>query len=1708
MILLSEYYIVERIGLNGSNLVYRAESKADQQKVILKILENTNLNRGESAQMLNEYRMAETVSFKGVAKYLKFETYNNYTIGVIADIDGISLEEYLESQPFNIYDAFKIAIGITEILEYFYSKEMVLQDLCPANFIINPQTLEVNLIDFSHASKVAGLNQVPEQAAFLMGQLMYISPEQTGRFKGEIDSRSDLYSLGVLLFRLVTGKLPFEGAEALEIIHGHIAKLPVAPHQLNPRVPVALSMIITKLLSKNAADRYQSPFGLKADLLTCLNQLSNNGTIEFFKPGQKDFSGKLRNPRHFYGREKESLVLQDAFGRVKTGSNEIVLVEGYSGIGKSALVHQLKETVLLEAGLFVNGKFNQFQRNMPYFAFIQAFREFTNYILTQSVDKIASWKEQILDAVGVNGSILTDVIPHLELLIGHQQALPELEPNETKNRFHYVFINFIKCISSKDHPLVIFFDDLQWADTASANLLKIIATSKDIQHLLFIGAYRDNEMAANSVFTATLEDIHKADCPIQKIMLFPLSYSNTNEIIDETLDYKLQDGLSLVSVVYSKSKGNPFFINAFLKCLHAENILQFDFNAFRWTWDLAKINQLRFTDDIVELMTGRIQKLPEVTQEVLKKAACLGYDFDMRLLRLVLQQSTEEIDRSLKPASLENLVLLTPDNFRFVHDRIQQAVYSLIPESIKKTAHLKIGKLLLQHLDADARNTYIFEIVNQLNAGIASITREEDDQLATLNLTAGIKAKNSAAYKPSFEYLCIGIDLLHSDCWKNNYELSLQLYSEGAESAFLSGNNREMEKWINEVLQHAAAAIDKVKVYEIRIKFFIAQNRQLDAVQACLQILSLLNVHFPKSPTKLHIIAALVKIRWALLWKPLDKLIDMPPIKKPKIEAAIRLLASVGSAVYFTLPNMFPLIVCKGFYLVIKNGNTPYSGIVCTSYGMIILGGVHDINEGYHIGKIAVQLSEKFDSGSLKCQSRMMVNTFCVHWKEHLSNTLKPLLDNYWFGLENGNIEFATYSAIVYCYNAFFCGHNLKELAEENARFYKRLQHLKHESAFNLYGICYQAVLNLYELSDNPTILTGKVYDEEKMTSFYVETRGEKALFKIYLYKLILAFLFEEHDEALQNAQEARNRIISVDGSPEVIIFYFYDTLANLSMIPDKFGWLRTSLLKKVNTNITIFKKFVKLAPANCSHKLLLIEAELHRVKGQPEKASALYDKAIAESRKNEYLNDLALSCELAGKFYYSQNREFIARPYLLQAYKYYQQWGALAKIRSMEQQYAYIFQEHQLELTLSSINLNNSKAAATENLAEKKAGELDLYSIMKAATAISGEVQLDKLIKKLVKIAVENAGAQQGYLVLIKEGEFFIEAESSIIKEEDVIVQSVPLKGNELVAESIVQFVYVTKENLVIDNSIQHPHFSYDPVIIKKNSKSILCMPIIHQGDVIGLMYFEHYLLSNAFTQNRIELLKLLSGQMAISLQNALNEQKKMNALLEREKLLQQINLHQQELLKTKLEIQEQTFQNISAEIHDNIGQTLSFIKLSLNTIDINAQEAAMSKLFELKALLTSAIQDLRDLAKTLNADHIDKIGLMNAIDQQLQFLKKTGLYTTALTVVGNVVKYESQRELIIFRIVQELLNNVVKHSAATAIDIVLDYQPKKMWITVKDNGKGFETGKQQDNKGLGLRNIHNRIALINGNISFESEENKGTAVTIELLSTAVEQK
>jgi len=825
MLTLPNYLIQAQIYESAHSVVYRGLRKEDNQPVILKMLKEDYPTPEELTRYRQEYDITKSLNLDGVIKTYGIEKYQNTLIIVLEDFGGESLKAAFDQDGgISISDFIPLAIQIAEALGQIHAANVIHKDINPANIVWNQAANQLKIIDFGIASRLPRETPTLKNPEQLEGTLVYISPEQTGRMNRFLDYRTDLYSLGVTFYELLTGKLPYESDSPLELVHCHIAKTPTPVCDINPKVPPIISDIVMKLMSKNVEDRYQSAFGVKADLDLCQLQFAKIAHIDFFQIAQNDFSGKLQIPQKLYGREKEVNTLLQGFERISQGSGEMMLVAGYSGVGKTALVREVHKPMTSKNGYFAAGKFDQYQRNIPYFGLSQAFNEFCNYLLSESSEALNQWREKILNAVGPNGQVLIDVIPQLELVIGPQPQIVQVGPTEAQNRFNLVFQNFFRAICQKEHPLVLFIDDLQWADSASCLLLKVLMTDIDNRYFLIMGAYRDNEVDATHPLMMTIEEMQKAGATVNTISLANLSQNENNSLIADALMCEPLKTQALTDLVYEKTQGNAFFTHEFLKSLYEEELLVFDIKAFQWQWHLDKMAALDMTDNVVSLMAGKIEKLPKETIELLKLAACIGNQFDLAILSLLTEQTQEAMQDDLYSSLLNGLVIPLNQHYQFAHDRIQQAVYSLILEADKKRRHLQIGNLLRQHLPEHERAERIFDIVNQLNLSVDLLeTQQEKIELAELNGLAGTRAKESLAYEQALKYFTMGIDLLSTDSWQTDYSLTFALYREGYECEYLTTHFEAAEQRFKILVSKVKSVLDLAEIDNIYINLCAVQ---------------------------------------------------------------------------------------------------------------------------------------------------------------------------------------------------------------------------------------------------------------------------------------------------------------------------------------------------------------------------------------------------------------------------------------------------------------------------------------------------------------------------------------------------------------------------------------------------------------------------------------------------------------------------------------------------------------------------------------------------------------------------------------------------------------------------------------------------------------------------------------------------------------------
>ncbi len=1504
MIEIPGYQVISQIYESANSQVYRGIRETDNRSVIVKILKEDFPTVGELTRYKQEYEILRQLKSDGIIKAYSLESYQRTLAIILEDFGGSSLKTLMRDRKFALSELLFIAIEIVESLDRIHAANIIHKDINPSNIVYNPATQQLKIIDFGIATVLTRSQTTLKNPTVLEGTLPYISPEQTGRMNRSVDYRTDFYSLGVTFYEMFGGALPFETLDPIELVHCHIARQPLPLDKINPEIPQALAGIIMKLLAKNAEDRYQSAWGIKADLVLALMQLESTGVIECIFPGEHDISDKFQISQKLYGREREIKTLTAAVERVSASlqsksSNpksqiEMMLVTGAAGVGKSALVQEICKSVTQSSGYFISGKFDQLQRNIPYTAIISAFQELVRQLLTESAASLEQWREKFLAVLGNSGQVIINVIPEIELIIGKQPALPELESIESQNRFYLIFQNFIRLFESQNQFLVIFLDDLQWADPASLKLLRLIMTGEvggslgfaRPQHLLLIGAYRENEVDQNHPLIATIEAIQKEGVAVSQIDLAPLEIDAIAQLIADTLRRDLNSVKPLAKLVMQKTGGNTFFVKEFLDNLSANNLIFFDWDSLSWRWDIERIEAMGITDNVVELTIEKLKQLPASTQRVLQLAACVGANFDLNTLCIICEQSSRRVFEDLKVAIQAGLILPTSElnsdllilEYAFSHDRVQQAAYDLIEIEERQAVHLKIGRLLLDKTQPEQLADEIFKIVDHLNSGVLYLLTETDenagrkdlDELAELNLIAGKRANSATAYRAAIAYLTLARSLLPENAWETQYNKTLNIHLEALEATYLSGDFHSLESLAETVLQQAKTLIDKVKVYEIKIQAYKAQNQLLEAIKIGLEVSQQLGVSLPESPTPKDIEKFLAQTAALIPKTGIDRLINLPEMTDISVRAALGILSKINPVTYITSQPLFLLVVLAQVNLSIQRGNAPESAIAYASYGQIFNGIFQEIESASQLGNLALNLASNFNNKPIKAKTLFIVATFILYLKKHIKEAASLLLEAYFLGIETGNFDFASYSAKEKCQYGYWMGQPLSELEAEMVTYSQVLDNFKQSIPLKSLQIFHQAVINLLFKAENPCRLLGEAFNEDASLPLLIQSNYRTAIYNFYLTKLILCYLFGEQEEALKNSELAQPYLDGVTGNMVVAAFYFYDSLARLAVYADADKSQQDTLLKQVGENQTKMQKWAQHAPMNFLHKFYLVEAERHRVLKQNVEAMENYDRAISLAKQNEYINEEALANELAAKFYQAWGKEKIASVYMNDARYCYSLWGCQAKVKDLEESYPQL---------LTRIRVENTRSATIVSTSSKSSEILDLGAVMKASHAIAGEIVLDSLLAKMIKIIMENAGAQRGFILSEKAGEWVVEIAGQLAHKEVIVRRSIPIcaQGSDAEAvdcaylpNSIINYVARTKQDVVLNDAVEEIAFTQDSYIIANQPKSVLCTTIQNQGQLIGILYLENNLTTGAFTRDRLSVIQLLCSQAAISLENA----------------------------------------------------------------------------------------------------------------------------------------------------------------------------------------------------------------------------------------------
>ncbi|MBD2552821.1 AAA family ATPase [Limnothrix sp. FACHB-708] len=1579
------YTITEQLYRGSRTAVYRAVQDGDQRSVVLKILLSDYPTFGELVQFRNQYAIAKNLNLPGIIHPLTLQPFGNGYVMVMEDWGGVSLNQYLQQHQLNWVEVLKIALQLTTILHDLHQQRVIHKDIKPANILIDSASKEVKLIDFSIASLLPKETQEIQNPNILEGTLAYLAPEQTGRMNRGIDYRADYYALGVTLYQLLTGQLPFESGDPLELLHCHIAKATQPVDQVNPSVPEMVGAIVAKLMAKNAEDRYQSALGLQHDLQQCLNQWEATGTIASFELGQRDLSDRFLIPEKLYGRESEVQILLKSFERVSQGASELMLVAGFSGIGKTAVVNEVHKPITQQKGYFIKGKFDQFNRNIPLSAFVQALRDLMGQLLSESDSQLAEWKAQILKAVGENGQVLIEVIPELEEVIGQQPIAPELSGTAAQNRFNLLFQKFIQVFTTANHPLVIFLDDLQWSDSASLQLLKVLMESSG--YLLMLGAYRDNEVSPVHPLILTIGELEKANLTVNTITLLPLSLEYTNCLVADTLRCSQELSQPLTQLVDRKTQGNPFFTTQFLKALHEDGYIVFDRDQGYWQCDIAQVNALALTDDVVEFMALQLQKLPTATQEVLKLAACIGAQFDLQTLAIVAEQSQTEAATCLWRALQEGLIIpitqvykffqseeieqIEAQNhanpaYRFLHDRVQQAAYSLIPQVRKQATHLKVGQLLLNSTPQEKLEVAVFDIVNHLNIGIDTDPYSVSViQLAELALLAGMKAKISVAYQASIEYFNIGLQRLSQEIWDSHYHLMLNLYREKAECSYLVGEFSTSETLLNYILEWITDPLDTAQIYSILMtqRMTLGTN-MLSSVEAGIKGLAVLEMVLPTDENELKSLVEVERqqVQTNISQVSVQGLLNLPEMTEPVQQSCMKLLAILYSASYLAGNQLLNLLTTlRMVNLSLRYGRAESSSFAYCCYGMM-LAFEGNYQSAYEFGKVALDIDRMFKNTQFMAKNNNHFAHIINPFSRPLAENIPLYKQSAELCAESGDLVFGAWAIIFLIWSHLLKGTPLLSVQEEIQKYFGYVEKTNDQNMLGVFQLQRQFVRELIDDIIEDKTLTAPGYFEHPFFQLWQQSHFNVAISWYGFLVLQRAYFKGDYAQVLAISETLQDTLPANMGFFPIIVYHTYYPLSLAAIYVDVNEETQLAYYQQIQEHQKLLEKWAEACPNNFLHKYYLVTAELVRLSGDRSSAVDLYDRAILLAQKNEFIQEEALANELTAKFYLDWGKEKIAESYMQEAYYHYAHWGAKAKVNDLEERYPQLLQpilqaaNQRLTVleTLSSLSAptysihSTPHTYSTNNINQT----LDLAALLQISQTFASTIALDELLKKLTQAMLENSGADGCALMLCEDDRWQVRVMANA---KQVALQAVPLEDNSTVPTKLIHYVKNTSMTVVVDNLKTELPVIGD-YLVQHQPKSVLCLPIFNQGNLSAILYLENRSTSGVFTSDRIAVLNFLCTQAAVSLENA--------------RLYQQSQEYSQQLEQSLYELD-----NTQSRFHnlvDNVpGVVYQFLMKTDGSVSMPYISNACYDLYEVTA--EQAIADVRILMNMTHPEDVE---------------------------------------------------------------------------------------------------------------------------------------
>jgi predicted ATPase/signal transduction histidine kinase/CheY-like chemotaxis protein len=1453
---------------DGEFVLYRARcrnpiSASFQPMLVLAPLREHTAPRS-LRQMEHEYSLRGELEPGWAARPVALARHQGRPVLVLEDPGGAPLDRLIGA-PMEMRQFLRLGIGFAAALGRLHKKGLIHKDIKPASALVDIATGEVWLTGFGIASRLPRERQAPAPPADLAGTLAYMAPEQTGRMNRSIDSRSDLYSLGITLYQMLTGELPFAASDPIEWIHCHIARYPVPPSQRLKDVPAPVSEIILRLLAKTAEERYQTAAGVEADLNRCLVEWDAAGSIHAFTLGANDKSDRLLMPERLYGRDRECQVLLAAFEHVvDTGTPVLALVSGYSGIGKSSVVHELHKAIVLPRGIFISGKFDQYKRDIPYAPLAQAFKTLVRQILSAGEAELEAWRGAIRKAVGLNGQLIISLIPELEIVIGKQPPVAELQATEAESRFHLVFRSFLSVFADQQHPLAIFLDDLQWLDAATLKLLEHLVTHPDVRHLLMIGAYRDSEVSASQPLMQTLAAIRGTGAVVREIVLAPLSRDDVTQFVADTLHCESARAIPLAQLVFEKTLGNPFFAIQFLATLSDEGLLRYatdadaEAPADAWIWDLPRIRAKGYTDNVVDLMIGKLRRLPDATQERLKQLACLGNVAEIATLALVHGLSEQQIHTALWDAVLTGLIVRQDGGYAFLHDRVQEAAYSLIPEDERPAIHLRIGRLFAGRTDKEKIKDSIFEIVNQLNRGARLISDpEERARVAELNLIAGERAKTSTAYAAALTHFSTGQALLPEDAWKQRYPLMFALEFHRAECEVLGGHLPEAETRLALLATRAANLIDGAALTCVRLELYTTLDRSDRCVELCLEFLRRIGVHWSPHPSEEQVRAEYDEIWRRIGSGRVEALVDLPLMGDPVWRGILDVLAQVVTPALFTDHNLLCLVLCRMANISLEHGN---SGASCFAYvwlGMIVGPHFDDYPMAFRFGQLGFELVEQRGLDRFKARVYMSFGNLVNPWTKHL-RIGRPLVRRAFNAAnEIGDLTFAAYSCNNLITNLLASGEPLPDIQREAESGLEFARKIHFGLVIDIITSQLRLILTLRGLTPAFSSFNDAQFDEAGFEQhFELDPRLALPSCWYWIRKLQARFHAGEYGAAIDAELQAKQLLWTSPSFFEVAEYHFFAALARAAHCDGIRAEERPLHLEALAAHHRQLEIWARHCPENFGTRTALVSAEIARMEGRYLDAERLYEESIRLAREHSFIHNEAITGELAARFYAARRLQTISQAYLRDARHCYLLWGADGKVRQLDESYPFLRGE--LAPSQPTLAIGTSLE------------QMDLATVVKLSQAVSGEIILERLIDTLLRTTLEHAGAQRGLLFVQQAGVQRLEAEAATSGDTiSVSFRQVSVSAAE-VPESVLHYVIRTQESVILDDASAQSAFSADEYIRRNRIRSVLCLPLVNHTALIGVLYLENNLAPRVFTPARSAVLKLIASQAAISLENA----------------------------------------------------------------------------------------------------------------------------------------------------------------------------------------------------------------------------------------------